>query len=490
MSMKLATICRGILDLPENLPAGLTVSGIAVDSRRVKSGDMFVAIPGLVSDGHDYLDEAVRRGAAVLVTMKPVPEFQDKNIVVPETRTLAGPLAARVYGDPASGMKTVGVTGTNGKTTVTYLLESVLKAAGLSPGVIGTLNYRWPGHQEEAVRTTPDAVDLQQLLAAMRRDGADCAVMEVSSHALALSRTNGVPFDAAVFTNISRDHRDFHRTEQEYVNAKRLLFKQIKKDGVAVINRDDPYAESMMEAAKERTVTFGYSPKADCRIENVRMSGAGGSFTLVRREEKILLKTGLPGGFNISNAAASAVTGLEMGLTPEQVSRGIGQAKGVPGRMEQVCTGADFSVIVDYAHTPQALHHVLRAVREFTAGNVLAVFGCGGDRDRGKRPEMGGVAAGLADLVILTNDNPRGEDPEAIISDIMAGIDERARILVIPDRAQAIRRGVEQLKPGDSLLIAGKGHECEQIIGPVKTAFSDVQVARECLREIAGIECS
>lgn len=489
MAMDVFTLTRDILDLPETIPAGLPVSGIYTDSRKVGENGMFIAVPGLVYDGHDYIDDAVNRGASVIVAMRENSAHRDITIVVPGTRELAGLLSARFYGDPASRMTTVGVTGTNGKTTVTYLLEAVFVQAQRTPGVIGTLSYRWAGHEENAVRTTPDSIELQELLCRMADAGGDAVIMEVSSHALSLHRTAGMLFDAAVFTNISRDHLDFHGTAAAYRDAKAQLFTQLKAGGIAVINRDDPAAERMLQAASERTVTYGRSETSDYRITAEEITGSGCRYRLRHNGEDIEVATQLTGGFNIANTAAAVVTGVELGLDLEAVLQGIGAVAGVPGRMQRVCPGAPFQVLVDYAHTPQALGNVLSAVREFTKRRVLVVFGCGGDRDRGKRQEMGRIAADLADLVFITNDNPRSEDPEAIIAEILAGTDADRGITVIPDRREAIKEAMKNAQKGDSLLIAGKGHEAIQIIGDRRVPFSDIDVAEECLGEIAGGSC-
>ncbi|MBN2416563.1 UDP-N-acetylmuramoyl-L-alanyl-D-glutamate--2,6-diaminopimelate ligase [bacterium] len=489
MAMDLRTLTRGILDLPKNIPAGLPVSGIYADSRKVRPGGVFIAVPGLVHDGHDFLADAACRGAALLVTMRDCPAHRDKTIVVPSTRELAGLLAARYYGDPASHMTTVGVTGTNGKTTVTWLLEAVFARAGRIPGVIGTLTYRWPGYEEKAVRTTPDSLELQELLIRMATAGCDTAVMEVSSHALTLRRTSGMSFDAAVYTNISRDHLDFHRTEAAYRDAKALLFTQIKAGGVAVVNGDDPAADCMLSAASERAVTYGWNDSSDYRIDAAEMSAAGTRYRLLHAGEGIPVETPLTGGFNIANTAAAAVTGFELGLEPGAVLRGIADVRGIPGRMQTVCPEAPFSVLVDYAHTPQALANVLSAVRGFTRGRLLVVFGCGGDRDRGKRPEMGRIAVDMADLVFVTSDNPRSEDPKSIIDEILSGMGTASGATVIQDRRMAIREAITAAEKGDSLVIAGKGHEEVQIIGNTSHPFSDAQVARECIAETRGIRC-
>ncbi len=481
--MTLAELCRGLAPFPE--PAGsVGISDVVYDSRQVSPGALFAAVTGFQRDGRKYIDDAVRRGAAAVLAEGavdgcPVPVIRCDSV----RRTLAQ-LAARFFGDPSRSLMVAGVTGTNGKTTISFLLESVFRVAGFEPGLIGTIAYRWKGHEEAAPRTTPESADLQRMLRDMKSAGVCAVAMEVSSHALSLDRALGIEFQAAVFTNLTRDHLDFHGTLEAYGEAKARLFSQLRPDGVAIVNADDPASDRVTASWKGRKASVGFdAPAAEYRILDVRLDGPVTRFVLDRAGLRTEWGTALWGRFNAFNAAAAAVTGLELGLETGAVAEGILRMMRVPGRMEGFVTKKGVRVVVDYAHTPDALDNVLAALRGFTAGRVITVFGCGGDRDRGKRPEMGGIAALRCDRVFVTSDNPRTEDPDAILTDILAGIDDASNVTSVPDREEAIRSALDDAASGDTVLIAGKGHEDYQEILGIRRPFNDRRTAEAHLQE-------
>jgi UDP-N-acetylmuramoyl-L-alanyl-D-glutamate--2,6-diaminopimelate ligase len=443
-------------------PDSVEVSGIVHDSRDVTKGALFCCVPGAVVDGHDYADRAVDAGAVALLCERtlPAPIVQ---AVVPETRVAMGPAAAAFYGYPSRDLEVVGVTGTNGKTTTTHLLRSVFETAGRPAEVIGTLT---------GARTTPEATELQQLLASMRDDGVRAVAMEVSSHALAQRRVDGTWYRAGVFTNLSRDHLDFHHSMDEYFEAKASLFTR-ERCAHAVINVDDKWGRALVDRVQVPWEPYSLDDVTDVELD-VRSSRC--------RWDGIELVVPLGGVFNLSNALAAAVTARVLGIDGDAIAAGIAAAGPVAGRFEPVEAGQPFSVIVDYAHTPDGLEQVLRAARELAAGGaVLVVFGSGGDRDPSKRAPMGEVASRLADRVVLTSDNPRGEDPDTIIEAIRQGIKDPSSVQIQPDRRRAIDLALHDARPGDVVVIAGKGHETTQTIGDNVIPFDDRKVAAELL---------
>lgn len=463
------------------------VRNISADSRQIQEGDLFFAIRGYQSDGHRFIDQAIQNGACAVVVDQTVSDIKVPVIRVADSRTALAGAASRFYGRPADAMKMLGVTGTNGKTTVACLLESILSAAGLKTGLIGTITYRWPGHEEAAERTTPDIIQLHQMLASMRKDGVQAVVMEVSSHALYLHRVDGIQFQMAVYTNLSREHMDFHKNMDEYAQVKSRLFHMLAGEGRALINGDDPMAPVMIQAAGKYALTFGIENKrVDFRISDIRYRDDRTDFTIKRADKTHSFSTHLPGRFNVMNAAAAAVSGLLFPLDPEKVRKGLLAVKSVDGRMDGFMSDRGSRVIVDYAHTPDALENVLKACREFTENHLILVFGCGGDRDRGKRSQMGSLAEAYADAVYVTSDNPRTENPDAIIQDITEGIRSRANIIVETDRQKAICLALKEAGEGDTVLIAGKGHETYQEINHVKHPFDDKKTARSCLKALSG----
>jgi UDP-N-acetylmuramoyl-L-alanyl-D-glutamate--2,6-diaminopimelate ligase len=505
--------------------AGVAITSLAYDSRTVTPGALFFCVPGLRADGHDFAAQAVRDGAVALVSERPL-ELGVPEVLVESARAAMAPVAARFYGHPARELRVVGVTGTNGKTTTAYLIRALLEAAGAQCGLLGTVKSVVGGQERPVSRTTAEAIDLQADLRAMLDGGDTACAMEVSSHALALGRVDATEFAAAVFTNLSRDHLDFHATMEEYFQAKRRLFvpRGCAAPEVGVINLDDPSGRRL---AQEFTGarTFALDVPADYRATGLRCDFAGCRFTLHSPEGAHELSLPLPGRFNVANALAALAAAHALGAPLPALVAALERGVRVPGRFEPVDAGQDFAVLVDYAHTPDSLENVLRAARELAErggrdhGRVLCVFGAGGDRDRGKRPLMGEAAARLADVVLVTSDNPRSEDPEAIIAEIMLGIQRaggtaarapgglRARgargrgranagpasasVRAIVDRREAIAEAVACARRADVLVIAGKGHEQgQELAGGRKLPFDDVSVARDALqarlRDVAG----
>ena len=485
-----------LAELAQRLPgsvitgdASLEIGSVTHDSRRVGSAALFVAIRGQLTDGNAFVDAARRKGA-VAIASEQEPHGEGSWLRVPDARAALALLSAAVLGDPARALDLVGVTGTNGKTTTTYLIDSALRAAGETVGLVGTVEYRIGRRIAEAVRTTPESSDLQALFREMVDAGCRRAVLEVSSHSLTLERVHGLEFKLAVFTNLTRDHLDFHGDMDAYFAAKRILFERLlRTDGHAIVNLDDDRAPDLVSASRGRVWTYSLeNPKADLFAEEMRL---GLDRTRLRARTpigRLELETTLVGRFNVQNVLAALGAGLALGLPADAVQRGIASLPGVPGRMEKVALGQDFTVLVDYAHTDDALKNLLETVRGLSPRRVITVFGCGGDRDRTKRPLMGAVAARLSDVVILTSDNPRSEPPEAILEEIRRGIPaSRAQdTLVIPDRRDAIARALEMGREGVCVVIAGKGHETYQVLRERTVPFDDRQVARDVLARLAG----
>jgi UDP-N-acetylmuramoyl-L-alanyl-D-glutamate--2,6-diaminopimelate ligase len=479
--------------LPEAVPSTiheLNLTGVTHDSRGVSAGGVFVAIRGLKDDGNAYVDAALKKGA-VLVISEQSARPGIPWLTVPDAREALATVSALFHHDPSRTLTLVGVTGTNGKTTTTFLLEAVLQAAGHHVGLLGTIAYRIAGRAVEAARTTPESPDLQALFHQMVDAGCSHAVLEVSSHSLALKRVHGCEFSVAVFTNLTRDHLDFHGDMESYFEAKRLLFsRQLRAGGHAIINIDDDWGQKLAAGLSGRYVhTYSLQRPATLRAEDVDLSLTGTRFTIRTAGPALCVESPLLGLFNVRNLLAAAGAALALGVDPEVVRRGLAGVAGIPGRLERVEAGQDFTVVVDYAHTDDALKNLLETVRALGPKRVITVFGCGGDRDATKRPLMGAVAARLSDIVIVTSDNPRSEPPEAIMAEIQRGMNghrsgkERHAIV---DRREAIAKAFELAAPGDAVVIAGKGHETQQIIRDRKLPFDDRQVARELLAERRG----
>jgi UDP-N-acetylmuramoyl-L-alanyl-D-glutamate--2,6-diaminopimelate ligase len=460
---------------------GVEVTGLAFDNRAVMPGTLFFCVPGFTRDGHDFADDAVAKGAAALVVERPlgtaVPE-----IVVPSVRAAMATAAAAFCGDPTAQLAVVGITGTNGKTTSAFLVRALLEADGRSTGLLGTVKSVIGGHDHAVVRTTPEAIDLQRTFRAMLDAGDVACAMEVSSHALELHRADAIHFAAAIFTNLTQEHLDFHPTMEDYFQAKRRLFTDVAPEQ-SIVNVDDPYG-ARLAAELQDPITFALDARnahASYRALHVETSLGGSHFTVATPEGTIELHSPLRGRFNVSNVLGALGAARALGVSEATAAAAIETAGQVPGRFEPVDQGQEFAVLVDSAHTPDSLENVLSAARALTDKRVHVVFGCGGDRDRGKRPMMGEIATRLADRVIVTSDNPRSEDPEAIIEEILVGAGRDVEHHV--DRREAIAAAIHQAQPGDVVVIAGKGHEQgQEFADGRKVPFDDATVARELLR--------
>ena len=481
-----------------SLPAGVT--GVAYDSRRVAAGALFVAIPGFKQDGRKFAADALGRGAAVVVAegADPLPGSAAARVLVPSSRKALARLADAYHGHPSRRLNVIGITGTNGKTTTSLLVEALLGAGGRPTGVVGTIQYRVGDQSEAASQTTPEALELQALLARMVEARVGGAAMEVSSHALSLSRVDGIEFDVAVFTNLTQDHLDFHKTLEAYRDAKARLFgllaRSRKPRRAAVVNVDDPAGAAMICAAEAdpqvRILTFGLRAPALLRPRRWESGMAGITLEVVTPGGEVAITSALVGEHNVMNLLGAVGVGLALEMEPAQIGRILSGVATVPGRFERVEAGQPFLVVVDYAHTPDALENVLATARKLLkpGARLGVVFGCGGDRDRGKRPIMGGIAARLADRAWVTSDNPRSERPEAILAEIETGIPATAagRHESVADRRRAIQGAVGWAREGDVVVIAGKGHETYQIVGSEVLPFDDREVARTALVERGG----
>ncbi len=477
------------------------VRGITYHSGRVGPGDLFVAVPGFRADGHDFLGEALERGARALMVQEPsrlpTPLPEGIGVIKVDDCRSAMALAADVfYGHPTGALRLVGVTGTNGKTTTAFLVESICRASGMRTGLLGTVAYRLGEREFPVERTTPEAPDLQEMLKRMVDAGVEVAVMEVSSHALDLHRVDGCEFEAGVFTNLTQDHLDWHGSMERYYLAKRRLFIPPPGSRITVrsaaINVDDDHGRRLLEEMGGKAFTYGVHRAGDLRGRILELGLKGSRVELTHRGRTVDLRTSLAGAFNLYNIMAAASAALLLGLDLDLIVEGIGACPGVPGRFQSVEEGQEFAVIVDYAHTPDSLAQAIRAAREISRGRVITVFGCGGDRDRGKRPLMGRYSVELSDHVIITSDNPRSEDPRSIISQIeegiigAGGVSIRAGYEAVEDRREAIGKALRMAAAGDVVLIAGKGHERGQVFADRTVPFDDREVASELLRGMRG----
>ena len=463
------------------------------NSRQVKEGSLFVAITGLKADGHNFISDAVSKNAAAIVIEDS--RFTSDEypwVLVHNTRKALADLSNAVYGFPSRRLNVIGVTGTNGKTTTTNLIATVLEDAGHKTGLIGTIHNRIGAEISPVNHTTPEAHELQELLLAFADRGASYAVMEVSSHALVLHRVRGTEFDIAVFTNLTQDHLDFHENMEKYLEAKSRLFSELgikntkSRRKFAIINNDDPYAGALTDMSTVPVITYGIKNDADIKAENIQYKLQGVYFILRYTNKDFLVQLKMTGLFNVYNALAAIAVGLIEGIPAENLIASLERVNGIPGRFEKVEVGQDFTVIVDYSHTPDSLENCLRTARQLTEGRVITVFGCGGDRDRTKRPIMGEKAGRLSDFCIVTSDNPRSENPQAIIDEIVPGLKKTAKpgsYVEIADRREAIYFAIGEARPQDVVIIAGKGHETYQIIGTQIIPFDDRQVASEALRK-------
>ena len=462
--------------------SSVEVAELAYDSRKAGLGTLFFCVVGEKRDGHDFAAEVVEAGAVALVVEREL-AVDVAQVVVPDARAAMAPVASRFWRDPTRELRVVGVTGTNGKTTTAFLIREILEGAGISTGLLGTVKQVVGGVEEEVERTTPEAIELQGTFRRMLEAGDGACAMEVSSHALALHRVDGVRFAVAAFTNLTQDHLDFHADMEDYFLAKRRLFEA--GSGTAIVNVDDSYGRRLAEEFD--CVTFSAEGvEADHRARDVSFDAAGAQFT-VTSDGEVRVRTGLPGHFNVANALGAFAVAVAMGVEPETAAAGLARAGRVPGRFESIDEGQEFSVLVDYAHTPDSLENLLRAARRLTAGRLIAVFGAGGDRDRDKRPKMGQAGAQLSDLAVVTSDNPRSEEPAAIVAEVVAGANGEAELEVEVDRRAAIALALGRARAGDTVVIAGKGHEQgQEFEGGRKIPFDDRQVTREELRKLGG----
>jgi UDP-N-acetylmuramoyl-L-alanyl-D-glutamate--2,6-diaminopimelate ligase len=485
--MQLKTLVAAISPRQIIGPLDRVVESIAYDSRRVQRNGLFVALRGEKSDGHQFVEQAVEKGATVIVTEHEVQSPRATCVVVDDTRSALADLAAIFYERPARRLKLAAVTGTNGKTTTTFLLKHICEKAGVRCGLLGTVRYEIGDRVLPAIRTTPESLDVQDLLAQMVNAGCKAAAMEVSSHALAQDRVRGIEWDVAVFTNLTQDHLDFHGTMEKYFEAKAALFtglaeQKAKTGATAVINIDDRYGAQLVDRLDEKTsvITYGVGARADFRASNYHAEFAGTSYQLDARGKSYLVRVPLIGRFNVANSMAALAAASSMGISLREAILSLGRSPQVPGRLEAVPAKRQFQIFVDYAHTDDALLNVLKTLRELSPRKLIVVFGCGGDRDKQKRPLMARVADQNADFSIITSDNPRKEDPDAIIADAEKGF-RSDHYEKITDRAQAIARAIELAQPRDIVLIAGKGHEAYQEFADHTVPFDDIQVARRAL---------
>jgi len=485
---------EGIYHLMKRIP-------VVYDSRQVQPGDTFVAIPGYKVDGADFIPQAIERGAKVIVTEKDVKVPQGVELQrVPSARQALAYLAKKYYEHPTSKLTLIGITGTNGKTTTAYLIESILKKAGHKVGLVGTIGARYSKREQrfedqevETHMTTPESLELQQLFAQMIEAGVTHVVMEVSSHALALDRVAGCEFDIAIFTNLTHDHLDFHKTREEYLAVKRKLFTMLKPGGIAIINVDDPVSTQLIEAVRGEVITYGISQaKHELRSTKHNEFDTIVSDVLIKEKEMTVkingleIRTPLIGMHNVYNIVAAYQCGLCLHIPQATIKKGIESLKNVPGRVDRVECGQPFSVIVDFAHSPDALEKLIETYRPFTKGKIILVFGCPGERDKGKRPIMGEMAARLADHVIVTTDDPHGEDPTLIIKEIERGtlnVERRTQVETIVDRKEAITKALSLAQKGDTVLIAGRGHEQYQDFAGEKVYLDDREVIKTLLKQ-------
>lgn len=477
--MLFSELLIGLKVLHVNGNLAIPITGIAYDSRKVQPGFVFVAVPGFVTDGHAYIDQAIANGAQALIVEKSPGDKGIPMAQVANSRLALAQVAVVFYEHPSSKLTITGVTGTNGKTTTAHLLAAIYKAAGHKTGLMGTIQNLIGGQELAVINTTPESLDLQQLLDQMVKAGVTHVVMEVSSHALALERTAGVQFDAAIFTNLSQDHLDFHTSMDDYAMAKAKFFQSAS---LSIINMDDARASEMISASIGTVVTYGLHSASNVGAKEIKVTASGVSFIITGKYGEHQLNLKLTGEFNVYNALAAFTTAMAQGFASKVVLSALQEITGVPGRLELVNCGQPFIVIVDYAHTPAGLENILVTAKQLAKNRLITLFGCGGDRDRTKRSLMGEIGGRYSDLVVITSDNPRSEDPHKIIDDILSGCQHN--YIVVEQRRAAIFRAIKEAAAGDVVVIAGKGHETYQIIGKTKHDFDDRAVAVAALAEI------
>lgn len=480
--MKLEQLLKGLQYTISRGDINLDINKVEYDSRKIEKGDIFVCIDGLNVDGHKYAHAAVQKGAVAVVCQKEVETLENASVItVEDSRKALALISANYYGNPADKLRLIGITGTNGKTTSTYMMKSILEEAGYKVGLIGTIaNYigdkKIPSH-----RTTPESLELHELFKEMVEAGVDYCVMEVSSHSLSLSRVYGLRFSEGIFSNLTRDHLDFHKTFENYYEAKLLLFKS---SSTSIVNIDDEYGKKIIEDIKGQFITYAIDNNGDIYASDVSMHSRGIDFNINYKDSCSTINLKIPGKYNVYNALCSASACINEGISLEAVKRGLEQVL-VPGRCEIVTKNYDlgFEVIVDYAHTPDGLENILKTAREFTKARLITVFGCGGDRDRTKRPIMGKIGSDMSDVVIITSDNPRTEEPEVIIEEIKGGV-ERDNYILIENRRDAIKKAIEIARKGDVVVVAGKGHEDYQILKDKVIHFDEREIIKEIIEEL------
>lgn len=461
----------------------IEINNIQYDSRKINEGDLFFAIQGYSTDGHKYIAAAVEKGAVVVIYDKDIDTLPKCTMIkVEDSRKAMALISSNYYGNPKNKFKVIGVTGTNGKTTSTFMIKSILEEAGYKVGLLGTIANYIGNKKLHSDRTTPESLEIHKLFKDMVDEGVDYCVMEVSSHSLYLDRVYGINFSQAIFTNLTQDHLDFHKTFENYYQAKLLLFKNSKN---SIINADDEYGKKVYNDAKGNKLTYSIEEKSNLKAENIRMHSRGVQFTINYEGKEAEINMHIPGRYNIQNALGSALACLNEGIDLEVIKRGFENMSGVPGRCEIVTKNYNlgYDIIVDYAHTPDGLENILKTAREFTNGRLISVFGCGGDRDKTKRPIMGKIGTELSDISIITSDNPRSEEPSAIIEDIKNGI-EKDNYIVVANRREAIKKAMEIAKKDDMIVVAGKGHEDYQILKDKTIHFDEREIIKEIIEEL------
>ncbi len=460
------------------------ITSIEYDSRKVKEGSVFVAIEGFETDGHKYIDSAVKNGACAVVCQKDIDIEGATKILVPDSRKALAVMAKEFFSNPASGMKIIGITGTNGKTTTTYLVKEILEYKNHKVGLIGTNQNMIGNRVIESSRTTPESLELHKLFSEMYSEGVEYVIMEVSSHSLCLDRVYGIDFEIGAFTNLTRDHLDFHKTMDNYAMAKAMLFSMCK---VGIINKDDAYADKISENSTCKIIKCGVKNKADIQAQNIKLSSKGVTFDAVTKLSKETIRVNIPGEFTVYNTLSAVGICLGLGISIKDIKNALAIATGVKGRAEIVNIPAPYTVMIDYAHTPDGLENIIKTVKGFAEKKVITLFGCGGDRDRTKRPIMGKISGELSDISIITSDNPRSENPDTIIEEIVCGIKETdGEYYVVPGRKDAIKYAMEIAKEGDVIILAGKGHETYQILNSGTIHFDEREVVREVFDELSN----
>lgn len=480
--MNLKDLLKGLDYTISNGIEDIDISKVEYDSRKVLKGDLFFCIEGFKVDGHKFAAAAVKNGAAAIVCMQDIEENLPCTIIkVKDSRKAMSLISANYYENPSHKFKLIGITGTNGKTTSTFMMKSILEEASKKVGLIGTIANYIGDKKMHSERTTPESLELQKLFYEMSSEGIDYCIMEVSSHSLSLDRVFGVEFSEAIFTNLTQDHLDFHKTFENYYEAKLKLFSSAKN---SIINIDDEYGKRVYDDVNNNKITYSIEKAADVKAENINIHSRGACFDLVYKDNSVKVNLNLPGRYNIYNALGSAAACLNEGISLEHIKAGLEKVT-VPGRCEIVTKGNDlgFDVIVDYAHTPDGLENILKTAREFTEGRLISVFGCGGDRDKTKRPIMGRIGSDLSDIAVVTSDNPRTEEPAAIIEDIVKGI-EKDNFIVVLNRAEAIKKAMCLAEKNDVIVIAGKGHEDYQILKDKVIHFDEREIIRDIIKEL------